>query len=173
MLFALFKRNKRFKSVVRKAFFGDVFEVVSRIHWNFAKSASQGGVSIKVGSFVPVVLRCSSFSQSAWCLTPQQTHNKGQTNHHVKNPQNEWLASLPEGLLRFVPETDPSRGRIISTLRILTTTVELLPSTSRPPLAILVSPRFRSPSTDDQHGALTNAIEDLQIASEEFYYFGR
>jgi len=44
------------------------------------------GVPAKPCSFVPVILRCSYFSQSTWCLIPQQSHNKRQTNHHMKEP---------------------------------------------------------------------------------------
>ena len=62
-------------------------EAMSMFCENFTKSASHRWVSAKTCSFVPVVLRCSSFSLSAWCLT-------GQTNHCGKNPQNDWLASL-------------------------------------------------------------------------------
>ena len=54
---------------------------------NFTKSVSHGWVPMKTHLFVPVIMRCSSFSQSAWCLT-------WQTNDHVKNPHNDWLVSL-------------------------------------------------------------------------------
>ena len=81
-------------------FWTSVVEGTLTFHRNFSKSASHMRVPIKPHLFVPVILRHSSFSQSTWCLTPQQSHNKGQRNHHVE-PSEKMAGESRKNAARF------------------------------------------------------------------------
>ena len=86
-------------------FWTSVVEVMSTSRGNLSKSESHVRVPIKLCLFVPVVLRCSYFSQSAWCLTPQQSYNKWQTNCGALRT-NGWRVYLD--VVKF--QQRPSRG---------------------------------------------------------------
>ena len=84
--FVLLKPNNIFKSVTRETFFCDVVAARLRLRRKFYQvSITWRGLYQNVF----ICPRCSYFSQSIWCLIPQQSHNKWQTNHRVEET-NGW-----------------------------------------------------------------------------------
>ena len=52
------------------------------------------GTSTNLAPFRPVLERCSPFLLSAWCLRPQQSHNKAQIVTICRTPLKDLVASL-------------------------------------------------------------------------------